>query len=123
MLDRRQLLTGVVGGLLGGLALPRRAAAQAGAAPGVVSLAGRLSLVTSGGTNVLAFATGDGLVLVVSGAPALADRLVDTLRPLGGLRTVFNTHWHVENTGANGIFRQGGATVVAHENTRLWMAT
>jgi len=123
MLDRRQLLTGVVGGLLGGLARPRRAAAQAGAAPGVVSLTDRVSLVTSGGTNVLALTTGDGLVLVDSGVPALTDRLVDALRPLGGVRTVFNTHWHVENTGANGVLRQGGATVVAHENTRLWMAT
>src|SRR5215471_3001718 len=123
MLDRRELLTGVIGGLFGGLALPRRASAQAGAAPGVVSLTDRLSLVTSGGTNVLAFATGDGLVLVDSGAPELTDRLGDALRPLGGVRTVFNTHWHVENTGANGVFRQGGATVVAHENTRLWMAT
>ena len=36
---------------------------------------------------------------------------------------MFNTHWHPENTGANDILRQGGATIVAHENTRLWMAT
>ncbi len=37
-------------------------------------------------------------------------------------RTVFNTHWHPENTGANEALRQAGATIVAHENTRLWMA-
>jgi glyoxylase-like metal-dependent hydrolase (beta-lactamase superfamily II) len=37
------------------------------------------------------------------------------------VRTVFNTHWHLENTGANGILRQSGAAIVAHENTRLWM--
>jgi len=39
------------------------------------------------------------------------------------VRTVFNTHYHPENTGANEVLRQGGATIVAHENTRLWMAT
>jgi glyoxylase-like metal-dependent hydrolase (beta-lactamase superfamily II) len=36
---------------------------------------------------------------------------------------VFNTHWHAENTGANEALRQAGATIVAHENTRLWMTT
>ena len=122
MIDRRQLLTAVVGGLLGGVALPRRGAAQT---PSGVPLNDRLSLITSGGTNVLALATADGLVLVDSGAPELRDRLIESLKPLSGGRvtTLFNTHWHTENTGANEVLRQGGATIVAHENTRLWMAT
>ena len=116
MLDRRQFLTGVVGGVLGGLALPRASTAQLG---------DRLSLVTSGGTNVLALSTADGLVVVDSGTPALSDPLMASLRPLSGgrVRTVFNTHWHADNTGANELLRQSGADVVAHENTRLWMAT
>ena len=74
---------------------------------------------------MLALATADGLVLVDSGAPELRDRLIESLKPLSGGRvtTLFNTHWHTENTGANEVLRQGGATIVAHENTRLWMAT
>jgi glyoxylase-like metal-dependent hydrolase (beta-lactamase superfamily II) len=51
---------------------------------------------------------------------------MEALRPLspsGRVGTVFNTHWHTENTGANETLRQAGATIVAHENTRLWMAT
>jgi glyoxylase-like metal-dependent hydrolase (beta-lactamase superfamily II) len=85
-----------------------------------------LSLVTSGRTNVLALKTSEGLVLVDSGAPESSDRLMESLRqvsPGGRVGTVFNTHWHTENTGANDGLRQGGATIVAHENTRLWMAT
>ena len=39
------------------------------------------------------------------------------------MSTVFNTHFHPENTGGNEPLRQAGATIVAHENTRLWMAT
>src|SRR5204863_6376418 len=100
-MDRRQLLTAFVGGLCGGLALPRRSAAQQNA---VLSLSDRVSLVTSGKTNVLALATADGLVLVDSGAPELSDRLMESLRQLstnGRAQTVFNTHWHPENTGAN----------------------
>jgi glyoxylase-like metal-dependent hydrolase (beta-lactamase superfamily II) len=129
MLDRRQLLTAVGGGLLGSLVLPRRSTAlQASTAqqPGLIPLTDRLSVVTSGGTNVLALSTADGLVLVDSGAPDLSDTLMASLRQLpsgGRVRTVFNTHWHPENTGANDVLRQGGATIVAHENTRLWMAT
>jgi len=123
MLDRRQLMTGVVASLFGSLVLPRRSAAQQ---TGLLTLTDRLSLVTSGGTNVLAFASSDGLVLVDSGAPDRSDALMASLRALTPdvrARTLFNTHWHAENTGANQIFRQNGAAVVAHENTRLWMAT
>jgi glyoxylase-like metal-dependent hydrolase (beta-lactamase superfamily II) len=65
-------------------------------------------------------------VLVDSGAPDRIDALIAELKALSGggsVRTVFNTHYHPENTGANEVLRQGGATIVAHENTRLWMAT
>jgi cyclase len=120
MLDRRQLLTGLAGGLLGALALPRPGLAQQA---GTVPLTSRLSLVTTGRTNVLALAGTDGLVLVDSGAPELTDALMASLRPLGRVSTLFNTHFHSENTGANEPLREAGATIVAHENTRLWMAT
>ena len=122
-MDRRQFLTGAVGGLLGGLAVPRRVTAQQA---GLVPLNDRLSLVTSGHTNVVALSTPDGLVVVDSGAPEFSDRVMESLRQLspgGRVGTVFNTHWHAENTGANDDLRRGGAPIVAHQNTRLWMAT
>jgi glyoxylase-like metal-dependent hydrolase (beta-lactamase superfamily II) len=122
MLDRRQLMTRVVVAVIAGLAAPRRGAAQVT----TTALADGLSLLTSGGTNVLALSTPEGLVLVDSGAPDRIDALIAELKALSGggsVRTVFNTHYHPENTGANEVLRQGGATIVAHENTRLWMAT
>jgi cyclase len=120
-MDRRQLLTGLLG-LTAGMLLPRRAFAQAAITP----LDDRLSFITSGGTNVLALQTGDGLVLVDSGAPNLTDALLSSLRqiaPSGRVSKVFNTHYHVDHTGANEALRQAGAAIIAHENTRLWMAT
>jgi cyclase len=39
------------------------------------------------------------------------------------IRTLFNTHWHPEQTGSNIALRQQGATISAHENTRLWLST
>ena len=122
MLDRRQLMTRVVGALIAGAAIPRRGAAQVT----TTELGDRLSLITSGGTNVLALTTPDGLVLVDSGAPDRSDALFAELASLpggGSVRTVFNTHYHPENTGANEMLRQRGAMIVSHENTRLWMAT
>ena len=126
---RRRFLLTTLGGVLGGLASPRRATAQS---PGVVSLSERLSLVTAGGTNVLALSAPDGLVIVDSGTPELIVQLMGSLKQLPPLRqgsagqavtTVFNTHWHLENTGANEVLGLSGATIIAHENTRLWMAT
>ena len=122
-IDRRQLLIGVMGSLVGGLVLPARSVAQQS---GVVALNERLSLLTTGGTNVLALSAPDGLVLVDSGTPELNLRLMASVRqlpPNGQVVTVFNTHWHPENTGANDIFGEARATIIAHENTRLWMAT
>lgn len=121
MLDRRELLLGAVGGLLGGMVVPRRAAAQQPR----VALTDRLWLVTTGRTNVLALTTPEGLVVVDSAEPDFSDLLIGQLKQLPGGRvsTVFNTHWHPENTGANEALRQGGAAIIAHENTRLWMAT
>jgi glyoxylase-like metal-dependent hydrolase (beta-lactamase superfamily II) len=122
MIDRRQLLIGAAG-VLGSLALPRRGAAQQAS---LVSLNDRLSLSAIGRTNVLVLNAPDGLVLVDSGAPELSGRLMESLGQLsatGRVAAVFNTHWHTENTGANEDLRQRGAAIVAHENTRLWMAT
>jgi glyoxylase-like metal-dependent hydrolase (beta-lactamase superfamily II) len=123
MLERRQLLTaigGLVGGVVSGAVLPREVWAQ----QGIVTLTDRLTLVTTGRTNVLAHSVGDGLVLVDSGAPDLTVPVTAALRPLAGRTlTLFNTHFHTEHTGGNETFRQAGATIVAHENTRLWMAT
>jgi glyoxylase-like metal-dependent hydrolase (beta-lactamase superfamily II) len=115
-------MTRVVVAVIAGLPAPRRGAAQVT----TTALADGLSLLTSGGTNVLALSTPEGLVLVDSGAPDRIDALIAELKALSGggsVRTVFNTHYHPENTGANEVLRQGGATIVAHENTRLWMAT
>ena len=123
VLDRRQVLTGVAGGLVASLLLPRRGVAQQ---LGHAALNDRLSLVTTGGTNVLALWTGATLVLVDSGTPELGDALMASVKQFSSssrVETVFNTHWHLENTASNSALRQAGATIVAHENTRLWMAT
>jgi glyoxylase-like metal-dependent hydrolase (beta-lactamase superfamily II) len=120
-LGRRQLLKGVAGGLVAGLMCPRPSTAQQA---GVVALNDRLSLITSGGTNVVALSSAEGLVMVDSGTPELAGPLMQSVQQLsaGRVATVFNTHWHAQNTGANESLVQRGGRIVAHENARLWMS-
>src|SRR5262245_66509452 len=77
MIDRRQLLTGVVGGLVASLVLPRRSAAQQ---LGHVDLNDRLALLTTGGTNVVALLTAEGLVLVAVGRPGFMEGLAARVR-------------------------------------------
>ena len=39
------------------------------------------------------------------------------------VHTLFNTHWHPEQTGSNERLGKAGKTIIAHENTRLWLTT
>jgi cyclase len=119
-MDRRQFLFAGAGALMGSRLQSLRLRAQA---PASSRLGDRLSLLTAGRTNVLALTSPDGLIVVDSGAPEFRDPLTESLKQLAPVHTLFNTHYHADNTGANEVLRQSGAAIVAHENTRLWMAT
>jgi len=87
--------------------------------PGILQLAG-------GGGNIVLLHTPDGGALVDSGLAAdEADLLGAVSAKLSGrpLSALFNTHWHLDHTGANAAFGEKGTRIVAHENTRLWMST
>ncbi|PWU01675.1 MAG: hypothetical protein C5B51_22290 [Terriglobia bacterium] len=116
--ERRKILKGVAAGLLTMWA-SRRVLGQQG------RLTDGLAVVDGGGANVLALSAGDGLVLVDSGAPMSAQQLLAAFRNLGGrstVKTIFNTHYHTDQTGNNEIFASQGAKIIAHERTRQWMS-
>jgi cyclase len=78
-------------------------------------------VIDAGGSNVVALETADGLVLVDSGAPAFAG---DLMQQLGGMvHTLFNTHWHAEQCGANELIGASGAAIVAHQKTWQRLST
>jgi glyoxylase-like metal-dependent hydrolase (beta-lactamase superfamily II) len=113
MTDRRHFLMVAVGGIL----FPRLASSQSS---NVTKLTETLSLINAG-TNVLAFSASDGIVLVDTGAPQSAAALKAAMA--SPVRIVFNTHYHLENTGSNETLAIGGAKIIAHERTRQWMST
>jgi glyoxylase-like metal-dependent hydrolase (beta-lactamase superfamily II) len=87
-------------------------------------LGSNLYLLTGAGCNVTVYAAKDGAVIVDGGLKQNADALLNAISALpnaGPARTLFNTHWHPEQTGLNQKLGAAGATIVAQENTRLWL--
>jgi cyclase len=133
---RRQVLKAAIGGAFGiVLATPvRRAFAQTAAQPpNIQRLSDDLFVVTiPGEANVVAHivsggAGGPGGVVLVDGASAGASvALMNAIAGLPGggpVQTIFNTHWHAEQIGSNDVVGKAGRTIIAHENTRLWLTT
>src|SRR6185295_11196938 len=86
----------------------------------------RFLTIEGAGSNVLCFSTGEGLVLVDSGAPKSGDQVMAAIKTFGGdtkVQTLFNTHYHLDQTGNNEMFAAAGAKIIAHEHTRQWMST
>lgn len=136
--DRRTFLQGSLSGLaglaslplLGGLAgcqqlppgrSPGPTAARKTALPSE-KLADRVTLITGAPGNVVALSSSDGIVLVDSGSSAFAHAVRASLGD-APVRTLFNTHYHSEQTGGNELFGAAGAEIHAHLITRQWLAT
>ena len=128
---RRQILKAAIGGAAGivlGAPVMRLSGAQAQAVPesaGTLRLADDLFVVRiPGEANVVAQTGANGVLLVDGGSAGASDALMKAVSALPGggpVRTLFNTHWHPEQTGSNERLGKAGAAIIAHENTRLWL--
>ena len=113
--QRREFLRALAAGAAA-LGIPRAVLGQA--SPAAVKVTDKATLITGAGNNIIALAGGDGSLLVDCGDAAHAQ---DVLKLAGRVSTVFNTHWHLESTGANEAMVKAGAKLVSHVNTELWM--
>jgi cyclase len=114
--NRREVLRGAIAAAAG-ICQPRAFKAQ--------PRSQTLAVFNGAGANVLAFSSGEGLVLVDSGAPKSGDQVMTWLKGFAGaakVQTLFNTHYHLDQTGNNEMFAAAGANIIAHERTRQWMA-
>ncbi|HEY1929851.1 MAG TPA: MBL fold metallo-hydrolase [Caulobacteraceae bacterium] len=68
---------------------------------------------------------GDDGVAVIDAffTPDAAKALLATIRQLTPwpVRYVVNTHYHVDHTGGDQVFRDAGAVIIAHRNVREWL--
>jgi glyoxylase-like metal-dependent hydrolase (beta-lactamase superfamily II) len=115
---RRQLLKSA----LAGTAALRLSAQTTGS----VKLADDLYIVrVPNEAAVIAHTNRDGVLLVDGGSAAGSDAVLKAVAALpngsGKIHTLFNTHWHPEQTGSNEKLGMAGATIIAQENTRLWL--
>ena len=121
--SRRQLLKTALGGAAGIVFRgPLRAFAQDSS---TVKLSDDLFIVKiPGQANVVAQTSANGVLLVDGGSVAGSDALMKTVSALPGgghIHTLFNTHWHPEQTGSNERLGKAGTTIIAQVNTRLWL--
>jgi glyoxylase-like metal-dependent hydrolase (beta-lactamase superfamily II) len=103
--------------LLGGLA----GCSQPAAKLPVELLGDRLRLITGAPGNVLALTANDGVLLVDCGSAELARSVQATLEG-ARVHTLFNTHYHADQSGGNVLFGQAGAEIHAHVITRQWLS-
>jgi cyclase len=87
-------------------------------------LGDNLYLLSGAGASVIVLTGAEGVVMVDGGLAQNAGALAQAVAALpnsGPVRSLFNTHWHPEQTGSNEKLGMAGATIIAQENTRLWL--
>ncbi len=91
----------------------------------VTALGRNLLLLTGAGANVIAANGPDGLLLVDGGLQKNSGELVKQALKASSAKRVhalINTHWHPEQTGSNERLGKSGTKIIAHENTKQWLA-
>jgi cyclase len=127
-MDRRRFLAGALPATAVALAaVPAFAARRTAAAgPSATALAQNIWLISGAGGNVTLFNSPQGVLLVDGGAQVHSTPLLKVVKQLTGktaVHTLFNTHWHADQTGSNFVLGKAGTRIIAHENTRLWLTT
>ena len=126
---RRDFLKTLLGGAAG-LSLSTKVFGQGGATSiTATKITDNFALISGAWSNVLVHSGPDGLLMVNGGLPELSADLLKVVSgqaASGGasrIPVLFNTDWHLGNTGSNDALGKSGAKIIAHENTRLWMNT
>lgn len=87
-------------------------------APGVAVLFG------AGGNIGISYGD-DGTVLIDDQFAPLTPKIQKAVADLGAqpVKFLINTHWHGDHSGGNENFGKAGATIMAHDNVRVRMAS
>jgi glyoxylase-like metal-dependent hydrolase (beta-lactamase superfamily II) len=117
--SRRTLLRGIAAGAAAAAFAPPLRMASAAGGIETTAVTPDLTLLGAGG-NILVLATGDGCVLVDSGAAPFGEAVIATLGEISDVpvAALFNTHWHLDQVGSNAALGESGARIFAHEKTR-----
>jgi cyclase len=118
--------------------LAQQRPAAAGAALETIQIRPNVYVIFGAGSNVAVHVGEDGVILVDSGATAMADKLLETVKAITKqpIRMIINTSADADHVGGNDKVGAAGvainpdafsdeehATVLAHENVLLRMST
>ena len=124
LINRRNALT-AIGGTIATVALPWALFAQQPLANlQITDLGGGLWQIAGAGANVVVANGSAGVLLIDGGSP---ERSAELLRLIAErfqgrrIQILFNTNWRAEHTGSNETLGAAGTTIMAHENTKLWL--
>ena len=120
-LSRRRFIS-VSAAALGSALIPSFAGAQARI---TITDLGGATLLQGAGGNVLALPGPDGALMIDGGRAANADALLTAVKnatKTSRVNTLFNTHWHPDQTGANEAVGKSGGAIVAHEKTKTMVS-
>jgi glyoxylase-like metal-dependent hydrolase (beta-lactamase superfamily II) len=81
----------------------------------------RVRVISGAPGNVLVLAAEQGVALVDAGSAALAPSVQLTLDG-AAVHTLFNTHYHPDQSGGNPLFGAAGARIHAHKITWQWLS-
>jgi cyclase len=131
-MHRRDFLRLTVPAAGAALTLPHWSAAWATAGSAkngeliVTPLSEQLSMISGAGGNVTVFNSPEGVLMVDGGSPERSADLLKLVKrntKASKVHTLFNTHWHWDQTGSNRALGKAGTRIIAHENTKLWLTT
>jgi glyoxylase-like metal-dependent hydrolase (beta-lactamase superfamily II) len=88
------------------------------------TLRGNVSVLEGSGGNVAVLNGRDGKVLVDAGISASRAQMTKALADLGPqpVSHLINTHWHFDHADGNTWLNSVGASIIAHDNTRKYLA-
>jgi glyoxylase-like metal-dependent hydrolase (beta-lactamase superfamily II) len=91
----------------------------------VQHLGGQVSVLIGTSSNVLILPGESGVLIVDDQRRSDVKETLEGVRAVSPLpvRTVIDTHWHLDHSGGNGAFAAAGAKIVAQRNVRLRRAS
>jgi glyoxylase-like metal-dependent hydrolase (beta-lactamase superfamily II) len=113
------LLAQADGGLVGG-AFKEAAKAKVT----VQNLRRNISVLLGAGGNIAVLTGPDGKLLIDAEIVTARPNVEKALASINAdpIKQLINTHWHFDHTGGNEWVHQAGASILAHENTRIHLS-
>jgi glyoxylase-like metal-dependent hydrolase (beta-lactamase superfamily II) len=88
-------------------------------------LRGNVSVLMGSGGNIAVLPGPQGKILVDTGISTSRPQITEALLAISAdpIERLINTHWHYDHTDGNPWIHAAGATIIAHEKTRLRLST